>query len=114
MQLSQVTVSSAGSIRSGSINNNNSGALPSDITAGFLGGTSATQNLNVKGNVFVNNAANITAEAGYGISAYNYGNGDVTVNSASGTTVSGVLQGIPAHRDAVGATGTLPSTSTTT
>ena len=74
-----VTVSSAGSIHSGTINNN-SGSAPSGITAGFLGGTSSVANLNVNGTVIVNNAANITADAGYGINAYNYGNGDVTVN----------------------------------
>ena len=79
-QGAMVTVSTAGSIHSRSINNNN-GALPSGITAGFLGGTSATPNLNVNGTVIVNNAANVIADAGYGISAYNYGNGDITVNS---------------------------------
>ena len=43
----------------------------------------------------VNNFANITASAGWGIDAFNYGNGDVTVNDNYGTgavastTVSG-------------------------
>ena len=100
-----VTVSTAtGPIHSGTMNNN-SGSTPSGITAGFLGGTSSVANLNVNGTVIVNNAANITADAGYGINAYNYGNGDITVNQASGTTVSGVVQGITAHSEAVGATG---------
>jgi len=63
-----VTVSAAGSIHSGSINNNSSAtSLPAGITAGFLGDTTPTPNLNLKGNVIVNNAANITADAGYGI-----------------------------------------------
>ncbi len=38
--------------------------------------------------VVVNNYANIFAAAGIGINAYNYGNGDVTVNSFAGTTIS--------------------------
>ena len=42
----------------------------------------------VNGTVIVNNYANITASVGYGIDAYNYGNGDVTVNSFAGTTIS--------------------------
>jgi hypothetical protein len=101
-----VTVSAAGTIHSGTINNN-SGSLPSGITAGFLGGTSSTQNLNVNGTVIVNNAANVTAAAGIGLNAYNYGNGDITINDASGTTVSGVLYGIDAHAEAVGGTGNI-------
>ena len=36
------------------------------------------------GNVIVTNDANITAKAGDGIRAYNYGAGDVTVNDESG------------------------------
>ena len=67
----------------------------------------ATPNLNVNGTVIVNNAANVTADAGYGISAYNYGNGDITVNSAAGTTVTGAVYGIYAHAEAVGATGNI-------
>ena len=113
-QGAMVTVSAAGSIHSGTINNN-SGALPSGITAGFLGGTSTTPNLNVNGTVIVNNAANITADAGYGINAYNYGNGDITVNDACGTTVSGALYGIDsARRSRRRQPEMSPSTSTTT
>ena len=67
----------------------------------------STPNLNVNGTVIVNNAANITADAGYGINAYNYGNGDITVNSAAGTTVSGAVDGIYAHAEGCGATGNI-------
>ena len=48
----------------------------------------------MNGNVIVNNSANITAAAGYGIEAYNYGNGNVTVNDLSGTTIAGGQYGI--------------------
>jgi Ca2+-binding RTX toxin-like protein len=102
-----VTVYASGSISSGTIANNN-GSAPSGIAAGFLGGVAnGTQNLNVNGTVIVNNAANIIANAGIGINAYNYGNGDITVNDASGTTVSGVQYGIDAHAEAVGGTGNI-------
>ncbi|MGZ5874122.1 MAG: beta strand repeat-containing protein [Bradyrhizobium sp.] len=101
-----VTVSTAAglSISSGTIPNNSSGSLPSGIVAGFLGGTSQTSNSGLgangtNGTIIVNNAANITAAAGYGINAYNYGSGDVTVNEAGSTTVSGVTYGIYAHAE---------------
>ncbi len=84
---------------------NNSGAAPSGITAGFNGGVSSASILNVNGTVIVNNAANITAALGTGINAYNFGNGDITVNDASGTTVSGVQYGIDAHSESIGGTG---------
>src|SRR5712664_768422 len=100
-----IAVTTAGTIHAGS-QPTNSGNTPSGIAAGCFG-NGGQANLLVNGNVFVNNAANITADAGYGINAYNYGNGDVTVNEASGTTVSGVVNGITAHSEAVGATGNI-------
>ena len=101
-----VTVNTSGSITSGTVLNNSNNS-PSGVAAGFLGGTSATQNLFVNGTVIVNNAANISAAAGIGINAYNFGNGDITVNSASGTIVSGILYGIEAHAEAAGASGNI-------
>ncbi|WP_456765740.1 Ig-like domain-containing protein [Bradyrhizobium sp. USDA 3650] len=85
----------------------NSGAQPSGIAAGFFGGTNATVNLNVNGRVIVNNDANIVANAGVGINAYHYGNGDITVNDASGTSVTGAQYGIEAHAEATGSTGNI-------
>jgi len=100
-----VTVTAAGTIHSGTILTNTN-AAPSGIAAGFLGGpNAAASNLAVNGTVIVNNAANITADAGIGINAYNFGNGDVTVNDASGTTVQGVLYGIQAHAEGLNASG---------
>ena len=100
-----VTVTAAGTIHSGTILTNTN-AAPSGISAGFLGGpNAATSNLAVNGTVIVNNAANVTADAGNGINAYNFGNGDITVNDASGTTVQGVLYGIQAHAEGLNANG---------
>ena len=94
-----VTVTAAGTINAGTILTN-SQSPPSGISAGFLGGTTATSNTGVDGNVIVNNDANInatnSAPSSYGINAYNYGQGDVTVNDASSTTVTGAVDGITA------------------
>jgi hypothetical protein len=105
-----VTVNSFGNINFGGIPTN-SNASPSGISAGYSGGNVAAPNMDVNGAVIVNNSANITptvfngvAAAGIGINAFNYGNGDITVNDNSGTTVSGVQYGIDAHAE--GGTGT--------
>lgn len=85
---STITVNAYGAINSGS-SPNLAGNLPSGIEAGYTGATTGTNaDADVNGAVVVNNHANITAAAGYGINAYNYGNGDVTVNSFVGTTIS--------------------------
>ncbi|WP_409997176.1 VCBS domain-containing protein [Bradyrhizobium cosmicum] len=85
---STITVNTSGAINSGS-SPNLSGNLPGGIEAGYTGATNGTSaNTGVYGTVVVNNHANITASAGYGINAYNYGNGDVTVNSFAGTTIA--------------------------
>ena len=93
---STITVNAYGTINSGSSLNQSSGA-PAGIQAGYAGATSGTNdNTDVNGTVIVNNHANITAAAGAGINAYNYGNGDVTVNDGAGTTIAGAQMGIQA------------------
>jgi hypothetical protein len=82
-----VTVNAAGSINSGNVQNN-SGSAPAGIRAGFLGGTSTVANLNVNGTVIINSTATISAAAGYGINAYNFGNGDITINSTGNVSVT--------------------------
>ena len=65
--------------------------------AGYTGNNTDFHNVpnaNVNGTVVVNNYANITAAAGYGIEAYNEGQGDVTVNDFAGTSISGAQFGI--------------------
>jgi VCBS repeat-containing protein len=85
---SSITVNAYGTINSGS-SLNLSGNAPGGIEAGYTGATNGTDaNTAVNGSVVVNNHADITAAAGHGINAYNYGNGDVTVNSFAGTSIS--------------------------
>ncbi|MDH2351436.1 hypothetical protein QCM80_12250, partial [Bradyrhizobium sp. SSUT112] len=94
---SSITVNGYGTISSGS-SLNQSGNPPAGIQAGYNGATTGSSaNTNVNGSVVVNNHANITAAAGYGIHAYNYGNGDVTVNDAAGTAIVGAEEGIRAQ-----------------
>nr|WP_246504522.1 VCBS domain-containing protein [Bradyrhizobium agreste] len=83
-----ITITAYGTIYSGS-GPNLAGNAPAGIEAGYTGATTGTHaNIGVNGTVIVNNHANITAAAGYGINAFSYGNGDVTVNSFAGTTIS--------------------------
>lgn len=85
---STIAINAYGTINSGSSLNLSNNA-PAGIQTGYTGATNGTNaNTDVNGTVVVNNYANITAAAGYGIHAYNYGNGDVTVTSFAGTTIS--------------------------
>ena len=93
---SQINVTTNGTITSGSTVVN--GNTPSGIYAGYSPGGNNASNLNVTGTVSVINGANITASAGWGIDAYNYGNGNVTVNDLANTTVTGVTNGITANQ----------------
>ncbi|WP_145927671.1 Ig-like domain-containing protein, partial [Bradyrhizobium neotropicale] len=103
---SVITVTNNATINSGTTLNP-SGSQPQGIAAGYYGttggpGTVGIANTNVNGTVTVNNNGNITAAAGYGINAYNYGNGNVTVNEAAGTSVSGAQYGIGAFGNSKG------------
>jgi hypothetical protein len=89
---SSISVSTSGTINSGSAATG-SGNAPAGILVGYLGGTSATPNPLVVGNVSVNNAANITALAGSGITAFNYGKGDLSVSDGQGTTITATAAG---------------------
>ena len=66
---------------------NTDGSRPAGIEAGYQGGTTSTPNAAVNGNVTVTNDANITALAGDGIRAINYGTGSVTVTDQANTTI---------------------------
>ncbi len=93
---SNILVSTSGTINSGSAPG---AGEPAGILAGFLGGTSAPTNppnATVFGNVTVNNNANITANTGIGINAFNDGVGDVTVSDASSTTITATAAGATA------------------
>lgn len=85
---SSITINAYGTINSGG-SANLTGNAPAGIEAGYTGAaTGSNANTGVNGTVVINNHANITAAAGYGINAFNYGNGDVTVNSVAETTIS--------------------------
>ena len=85
---STITVTNYASITSGSITI--SGGLPGGIVAGYQGTAASVGGANaaVHGSVTVDNYGDITAASGYGIEAYNYGVGNVTVSNA-GAIVSG-------------------------
>jgi hypothetical protein len=97
--LGSITVTAYGAINSGT-QPTLLGNAPAGILAGYLPGGAASPNTNVSGSVIVNDDANITAQAGDGIRAFNFGNGDVTVNDNYGagavtsTTISGGLSGV--------------------
>ena len=91
-----IAVTTAGTINSGSQSTNSDGT-PSGIAAGFFG-SGGQANQYVSGNVFINNAAVITA-AGYGLQGYNYGYGNITINDASGANITAGSHGIYAHAD---------------
>nr|WP_245284210.1 FecR domain-containing protein [Bradyrhizobium sp. WSM2254] len=94
---SSITVANYGTVNSGASLNQADNA-PAGLEAGYLGaGIGSAANANVYGNVVVNNYGNVTAAGGYGIHAYNYGNGDVTVNDGAGTAVNGAEIGIRAQ-----------------
>ena len=72
-----------GTIDSGSILVPN-GSLPAGIAAGYDPDDTDTVDPNVTGTVTVDNYANIAAAAGWGIDAFDFGNGNVTVNEFAG------------------------------
>ena len=104
---STITVTAYGTINSGSTLNI-SGSEPAGIQAGYNPGGTGKPDTSVTGAVTVNNFANITAAAGWGIDAFNWGNGNVTVNDNYGagavasTTVSGAQYGIAAYANSGG------------
>ncbi|WP_212333476.1 hypothetical protein [Bradyrhizobium manausense] len=89
---SSIVVTNAATIRSG-VGLTGFNGQPAGIIAGYIGQTTDPSlnnpanpaNYNVYGEVDVNNFGNITANAGDGIRAYNYGIGDVYVNNFAGT-----------------------------
>ncbi len=85
---SSIVVNAFGIIHAGSVDTG-AGSQPAGIVAGYFGdGTSDPTTYPISGlygDVTVNNSADITADAGDGIRAYNYEIGDVTVNVLAGT-----------------------------
>ena len=90
-----------GTINSGALPTG-SGSRPAGILAGYAGGTTATPNANVFGNVTISNFANINSVGGDGIRGYNYGGGNVTISDQSNTTITADVFGIDATSYGVG------------
>ena len=125
-----VTVKNSDMIYSGTTNNI-SGSIPAGILAGYNGtavNNGSVANTNVNGTVVVNieDNAQISAAAGYGVEAFNFGNGDVVVNDAVNdalaTAISGAEFGISAAAESggtgnvaitIGSNATITTTSTT-
>jgi hypothetical protein len=88
---SAIVVNAFGAIHSGT-EVTGTGKPPAGILAGYFGGgeTDPTTHpiTTLHGDVLVNSSADITAEAGDGIRAYNYGIGNVTVNDNAGTIIA--------------------------
>jgi hypothetical protein len=111
---SVIDVTTAGTIDSGSTD-----VLPgipsAGISAGYLGGSAIPPSYpvpNLYGSVLVNNTANIDAAGGDGIRAFNYGDGNITVNDNAGmitapggsSPVDGYANGISADNFGTGST----------
>ena len=99
---SSVSVTAHGTIHSG-VHLTQSGSQPQGISAGYYPGNAGVSNTNVNGTVFVDNFANVTADAGWGINAFNWGNGSVTLIDEASTVVSGAQFGIAASSLSSGA-----------
>ncbi len=97
---SSVSVTAYGTINSGTYLNGT--GQPPGINAGYNPGSSGISNTNVNGTIIVDNFANVSAAAGTGIGATNYGNGSVTVTDEVSTTVSGAQNGISAASRSTG------------
>jgi len=115
---STITVNTAGTIDSGSNETTSTTPHPpAGILAGYLGGSGDPASYplsSLNGTVVVNNAADIYAAAGDGIRAYNYGDGNITVNdtaamiqaidSSGQPAVDGFGDGISANNFGTGST----------
>jgi hypothetical protein len=84
---STISVTANGTIHSGT-NLNNNGSTPAGIDTGYFPAATASPDGDVAGNVIVHSNAVIIADAGYGIDAYNYGTGDVTVTTSASSSIT--------------------------
>ena len=91
------------------------GSRPAGVLAGY--NSNDEPETNVAGSVDVTNYANITAAAGDGIRAYNFGNGNVTVTDEANSTIKTIgsegQYGIDAFTEGVGSVSVTTSTGDT-
>ena len=114
LSTSSITVTADGTINSGTIVAPD-GSRPAGILAGY--NSNDEPETNVAGSVDVTNYANITAAAGDGIRAYNFGNGNVTVTDEANSTIKTIdsegQYGIDAFTEGVGSVSVTTSTGDT-
>ena len=111
---STVSLTARGTVNSGT-HLTPGGNQPQGLSAGYYPGDAGVSNTNVNGTVNIDNFANVTAAAGWGIDAYNWGNGSVTVTDEADTAVSGAQYGIGAYSLSTGTGSEVsPLTSATT
>ncbi|MCK1712828.1 MULTISPECIES: VCBS domain-containing protein [unclassified Bradyrhizobium] len=84
---STIQVTAHGTIHSGSTSNL-SGSAPGGIVAGYNPSGDGIFSNNVHGDVIVTSDATITADAGYGIEAFTWGVGDVTVTTGATSSIA--------------------------
>ncbi len=92
-------VDALGSVSSGA-NLNNNGNAPAAIQVGYAPGDAGVPvNVpgTVTGNVVVIAGGNITAAAGEGINAYNYANGNITLNVGFNVTITAEFSATSTH-----------------
>ncbi|MDA9432658.1 hypothetical protein XH88_12900 [Bradyrhizobium sp. CCBAU 51627] len=84
---STILVRAHGTIHSGTTNTQ-SGNLPAGIMAGYTAGGSGEFSGAVQGDVTVESDATITADRGFGIEAFTWGMGDITVTAGKGSSIT--------------------------
>ena len=111
LSTSSIAVTADGTINSGTIVAPDE-SRPAGILAGY--NSNDEPETNVAGGVDVANYANITAAAGDGIRAYNFGNGNVTVTDEANSTIKTIESegqyGIDAFTEGVGSVSVTTST----
>lgn len=93
-----VTISTEGTIAAATeptsaLNSKNPSGVLAGIIAGYLGGSTATNNPAVQGDVTIASGASISAQDGDGIQAYNYGTGSIGI-TVSAPIVAGTNNAI--------------------
>ena len=84
---STISVEAHGTIHSGSTSNND-GTIPGGIIAGYKPGGTGVFSSAVKGDVTVTSDATIIADAGYGIEAFTWAAGNLTVTTGATSSIS--------------------------
>ena len=91
---SQISITTAAGFIHSGFDMGTGGGQPAGILAGYTAGSGNTVTPGVHGNVVLDNAAAINADAGAGIILYNYGVGNVSATLEASSIVSGITAGM--------------------